>query len=150
MTGSENGAMTREEIEAVIPHRPPFLWLDEVAERGEQRIVASKTLEPDLPVFGGHYPQFPLLPGVLQCEMCFQASAVLIAFIEPAEGHIPVVSRANNIKFRRMVRPGETIEVAVEITDRVGPAFYLKGKTTVDGKTTCTLDFTTTATDPPA
>ena len=111
--------MNREQIQQLIPHRDPFLWLDEVTERTDSRIVARKLLSPDLPVFQGHYPKFPVFPGVLQCEACFQAGAVLIAGIVPTgTNEVPVVTRLNNVQFRRMIRPGETIQLEVELTER--------------------------------
>ncbi len=138
--------MNTVEIKACIPHRDPFLWLDEVTEISESRIVARKTLSADLPVFLGHYPQFPVFPGVLQCEACFQAGAVLISRLVPTgSGDVPVVTRLNNVQFRRMIRPGETIEVHVDLTERLANAFYLKGKvTTTDGKVTARLEFVCT------
>jgi 3-hydroxyacyl-[acyl-carrier-protein] dehydratase len=69
-------ALTAEEIRSAIPHRDPFLWIDEVLDVTETRIVARKFLSPELDVFRGHYPDFPVLPGVLQCEACFQAGAI--------------------------------------------------------------------------
>ncbi len=138
--------MNREEIEACIPHRDPFLWLDEVTEITATRIVARKFLSPDLPVFQGHYPGLPIFPGVLQCEACFQAAAVLISrIVVTGSGEVPVVTRLNNVQFRRMIRPGETIELLAELTERLQNAFYLKGKVTVDGKVTARLEFVCTA-----
>lgn len=134
--------MTRAEIEACIPHRTPFLWLDEVVSIEERRVHARKFLDPDLDVFVGHFPGFPVLPGVLQCEAAFQAAAVLISKIEPGDqDHVPVVTRLNNVQFRRLVRPGETLDIEVELTERLANAFYLKGKTSVDGKASTRLDF---------
>lgn len=138
--------MNVEDIQQRIPHRPPFLWIDEVVELEGHRILARKTLPPDLDVFRGHYPDFPVLPGVLQCEMCFQAGAILIAGIEPVEeGQVPVVTRQTDTQFRRMVRPGETLEIEVELTERLANAFYMKGKTSVDGKVATRLTFAATA-----
>ena len=134
--------MNSDEIKECIPHRSPFLWLDSVTEITESRIVATKHLSADLPVFQGHYPQFPVFPGVLQCEACFQAGAVLISKVaEGVAGEVPVVTRHNNTQFRRLIRPGETIQVEVELTERVSNAFYLKGRVSVDGKVTARLDF---------
>jgi len=110
--------VNRSQIQQLIPHRDPFLWLDEVTERTDSRIVARKFLSPDLPVFQGHYPQFPVFPGVLQCESCFQAGAVLIAGIVPTgTNEVPVVTRLNNVQFRRMIRPGETFFQTIETPD---------------------------------
>lgn len=124
--------MNIEEIKACIPHRDPFLWLDEVIEISDTHIVARKVLSADLPVFQGHYPNFPMFPGVLQCEACFQAGAVLISQIFPTgTDAVPVVARLNNVQFRKMIRPGETIELYVELTARLANTFYLKGKVMV-------------------
>jgi 3-hydroxyacyl-[acyl-carrier-protein] dehydratase len=136
-----------EEIKKSIPHREPFLWLDDVVEISDHHIVARKFLSPDLPVFQGHYPSFPVFPGVLQCEACFQASAVLISrIIQTGAGEVPVVTRLNNTQFRRLIRPGETIVISVELTERLGNAFYLKGKVSVDDKVTARLEFACTST----
>ncbi|MCA9057724.1 MAG: beta-hydroxyacyl-ACP dehydratase [Planctomycetaceae bacterium] len=138
--------MNTDEIKQCIPHRDPFLWLDEVTEISDTKIVARKLLPESLPVFQGHYPAFPVFPGVLQCEACFQAGAVLISrIIETGDGEVPVVTRLNNTQFRRMIRPGETIELHVELTERLANAFYLKGKVTVDGQVTARLEFVCTA-----
>jgi 3-hydroxyacyl-[acyl-carrier-protein] dehydratase len=135
-----------DEIKQCIPHRDPFLWLDEISEISDNRIVAKKLLADSLPVFQGHYPNFPVFPGVLQCEACFQAGAVLISRQVPTSSNeVPVVTRLNNVQFRRMIRPGETIQIDVELTERLQNAFYLKGKVTVDGKVTCRLEFVCTA-----
>ena len=85
--------MPRDDIQQLIPHRDPFLWLDEIIELTESRIHARKTLSPDLPVFAGHYPNIPVFPGVLQLEAAMQAGAILIAkttVMEP--GKVPVAT----------------------------------------------------------
>lgn len=134
--------MDLAEIKECIPHRDPFLWLDTVTELTETRIRASKTLQPELPVFQGHYPNFPIFPGVLQCEACFQAGAILISkLVTAANGDVPVVTRVNNVQFRRMIRPGETVDVEVELTERMANAFYLKGKASVGGKVSARMEF---------
>jgi len=142
--------VNRAEIEGCIPHRDPFLWLDEVTEISSSRIVARKHLSEQLPVFQGHYPNFPVFPGVLQCEACFQAGAVLISRLVPTGANeVPVVTRVNNVQFRRMLRPGETIEIDVELTERVSNAFYLRGRVSVDGKVSARLEFVCTAAPAP-
>jgi 3-hydroxyacyl-[acyl-carrier-protein] dehydratase len=134
--------MNRTEIEALIPHRDPFLWIDEVVEIGDGKIHARKKIEEELDVFRGHYPHFPILPGVLQLEAAFQAGAILIAKTqEVGEGQVPVVTRVNNTKFRTMVRPGDTLDIEVELIETVSNAFFLKGKVSVDGKVTVRLEF---------
>jgi len=141
--------VNRDEIQQCIPHRPPFLWIDEVVELDGNRIHARKYLDPALDVFSGHYPDFPVLPGVLQCEAAFQAGAILIAKIgEIAEGQIPVVTRLNNTKFRRLVRPGETLDIEVELTQRLANAYYLTGKVQVEGQVATRLEFACTLAKP--
>jgi len=135
-----------DEIKQCIPHRDPFLWLDEITEISDTHIVARKHLPESLPVFQGHYPAFPVFPGVLQCEACFQAGAVLISRLMTAGStDVPVVTRLNNVQFRRMIRPGETIELHAELTERLQNAFYLKGRCSVDGKVTARMEFVCTA-----
>lgn len=134
--------LTTEQIQNLIPHRPPFLWLDEVTELGENSLRATKFISPDLDVFQGHYPAFPVLPGVLQCEAAFQAGAVLIAHHFPPEpGLVPVVTRLNQVQFRKMVTPGQTIVLDVELTERLANAYFLKAKVSVDGQTCVRLEF---------
>ena len=71
--------LTRDEIQRLIPHRDPFLWIDEVVDESANRLVARKMIPADLDIFRGHYPGRPVLPGVLLCEAAMQAGAVLIA-----------------------------------------------------------------------
>jgi 3-hydroxyacyl-[acyl-carrier-protein] dehydratase len=141
--------LSKTEIQQFIPHRDPFLWLDEVLSLTETTIVARKALPSDLPVFAGHYPQFPVLPGVLQCEAAFQAGAVLIAQSVPSGSEeVPVVTRLNNVQFRKLVRPGQTLEIEVELVEKVSNAFFLKGKVSVEGKVTVRLEFACSAAKP--
>lgn len=135
--------MNRDEIQKRIPHRPPFLWLDEVVAKDEVSIHARTFVDPGFDLFKGHYPEFPVLPGVIQCEMAFQAAAVLIStLLDSTDGKVPVVARLNNTKFRRLVRPGETVDIHVTITDKVKRAFYLTGTVSVGGEVSTRLDFT--------
>ena len=137
-------ALSHDQVLALIPHRDPFLWIDAADAVEESRIVARKWLSPDLPVFQGHYPGQPIFPGVLLCEIALQAGALLIAHRGEGDvpaGKVPVVTRLNNVKFRQMVRPGETVVATVEIVERAGPAFFCTGKLTVAGKTAATVEF---------
>ncbi|MEZ6065443.1 MAG: 3-hydroxyacyl-ACP dehydratase FabZ family protein [Planctomycetaceae bacterium] len=142
--------LTTTDIQQLIPHRDPFLWIDEVTDYDATRITARKHLPADLDVFRGHYPHFGVLPGVLQCEAAFQAGAILIATqLAGDDGQVPVVTRLNNTQFRRLVRPGETLTIEVEITERLQNTYFLKGKVSVDGKVSTRLEFACTATSAP-
>lgn len=146
---SETGQLSREQIQQAIPHRDPFLWLDEVVSMSPNQIHARKTLSPKLEIFQGHYPAFPVFPGVLQCEAVFQAGAVLIAqTAKTSDGKVPVVTRLNNVQFRKMIRPGQTLDIEVELTEQLSNVFFLKGKVTVDGKVTVRLEFACSLADP--
>jgi 3-hydroxyacyl-[acyl-carrier-protein] dehydratase len=134
--------MSLDEIQAAIPHRAPFLLVDEVVERDEKRIVCRKTFHTDEWFFAGHYPEFPVVPGVLLCEAAMQAGAVLLFRDDPlAMGGIPVTARMNDVRFKRMIRPGETIEMEVELTDQVWKAWYLRAKVTCGGQLAARFEF---------
>ena len=134
-----------DEICRRIPHRDPFLWLDEITELTDTRIVARRYVSPDLPVFGGHFPNFPVLPGVLLCEACFQAGAVLLCSTTSAdEGQVPVVTRQDKTQFRKLVRPGDTLWIEAELINQLASVYFLKAKVTVGGKVSVRLEFACT------
>ncbi|MDA0833497.1 MAG: beta-hydroxyacyl-ACP dehydratase [Planctomycetota bacterium] len=136
----------RDDIQKLIPHRDPFLWIDTVSEITVTTIVAEKFLDPQLPVFAGHYPEFPIFPGVLLCEAAFQAGAILIAKNHPVtDDAVPVVTRVNNVKFRRMVRPGDSIRLEVKLTEVISSAYLLTGKISVGNDVAVRLEFTCVA-----
>ena len=127
-----------------IPHRPPFLWLDRVCELTETSIRAEKTIEPDLDIFTGHYPDYPLMPGVLLCEAVFQAGALLTGELseqDEASIGVPVLARIQGAKFKREVRPGETISIEARLKEKVGPAWFFKGTVRVQGKVAVQVEF---------
>ena len=118
-----------------IPHREPFLFVDHIREVSSERIVTSKYVDPRAEFFRGHFPGKPVLPGVLLCECCFQAGALLMAHragsIEgPAA--IPFLTRIKDARFKRVVQPGETVVVEVVLDDTMDNAYYLTGRATVD------------------
>jgi len=137
--------MSLDEIHSAIPHRPPFLLLDEIVEREDKRIVCRKTFQPDEWFFAGHYPQFPVVPGVLLCEAAMQAGAVLLArHITASEREVPVAARLEDVRFKRMVRPGETIEMEVELTDHVSKAWFLRARVTCNTQLALRFQFACT------
>ncbi len=143
--------MSLAEIQAAIPHRPPFLLIDEIVEQSASRIVCRKTWRADEYFYAGHYPNFPLTPGVLLCEAGMQAGAVLLSKFVPGDGNaVPVATRINDVRFKRMVRPGETILIEVDLVERLADAFFLKAKITCDGKVAVRYDFACTVTSDPA
>jgi 3-hydroxyacyl-[acyl-carrier-protein] dehydratase len=133
--------MSLAEIQAAIPHRPPFLLIDRIVSRGDDAIECEKDISGDEFWFQGHYPDYPLMPGVLLCEACLQAGAVLLSEHAGGDDRIPIATRLGDVKFKRQVRPGDTISINVKIDDRLADAFYLTGKVTCGGKLAARLNF---------
>jgi 3-hydroxyacyl-[acyl-carrier-protein] dehydratase len=134
--------MSLETIKSAIPHREPFLLIDEIVEQTDNHIVCRKTFTGEEFWYQGHYPSFPLTPGVLLCEAAMQAGAVLLAKLVPEDPNsVPVVSRMNHVKFKTMVRPGDTVTLEVELTEQLAGAFFLNATVMVDNRTAVTFDF---------
>ena len=141
--------MSLERILAAIPHRPPFLLVDEIVEQQDNRIVCRKTFHGDEYFFAGHYPHFAVTPGVLLCEAAMQAGAILLSqFVRASGGGVPVATRMNDVRFKNMVRPSDTIQIEVELLERVADAFFLKAKVSSAGKVAVRLDFACTMVRP--
>ncbi|MDZ4783105.1 MAG: 3-hydroxyacyl-ACP dehydratase FabZ family protein [Planctomycetia bacterium] len=136
--------MSREAIMRAIPHRPPFLLLDEIVERSESRIVCRKTFTGDEEFYQGHYPGYPLTPGVILCEAAMQAGAVLLSQFVEGDGGVPVATRMNDVRFKKMVRPGDTIELEVDLKERLANAFFLTAKVTCGGQVAVRFEFACT------
>lgn len=141
--------MTDEFILKRLPHRPPFLWLDRVLEITAETICAEKVLAHDLDIFRGHYPDYPIMPGVLLCEAVFQAGALVIGqSLEDAggaaEAGVPVLTRILGAKFKREVHPGDTLEISAKLVERMGPAWIMKGSVRVGGKLAVQVEFACT------
>lgn len=129
-----------------IPHRPPFLWLDRVMEITDSSILVEKTIPEDLELFQGHYPGYPLMPGVLLCEAVFQAGGVLLAELLRSKGGSsdlakPVLTRIQGAKFKREVYPGDTIMISARVKEQMGEAWFLKGNVRVHGKIAVQVEF---------
>ncbi|TWT94519.1 3-hydroxyacyl-[acyl-carrier-protein] dehydratase FabZ [Stieleria varia] len=116
--------------------------LDEIVSRDESQIVCRKTFSPDEFFVQGHFPDTPIVPGVIQCECCLQAGAVLLQqSLDATPGTVPVATRMDGVKFKRMVKPGDTVEIHVTLNEKVSNAFFLTGKMLLDGKVAMRLDF---------
>jgi 3-hydroxyacyl-[acyl-carrier-protein] dehydratase len=141
--------MSLDRILAAIPHRPPFLLLDEIVEWNDGRILCRKTFTGREDFYAGHYPSQPITPGVLLCEAAMQAGAVLLSkHVDPSKGGVPVATRMNDVRFKRIVRPGDTIDIEVTLNERLADAFFLTGKVTVAGKPAVRFEFACTLATP--
>ncbi len=130
------------EVTKYIPHRPPFLFVDDIIETNSDRIVTRKKIDADEEFFKGHYPGNPIMPGVLLCEAIFQSGAILIA--KNIGGEIdgtPVLTRINNAKFKNMVKPGDLVTIEVNLKEKLSNAFFMRGKAFVDGKVAVIVEF---------
>ncbi|MCP4478914.1 MAG: beta-hydroxyacyl-ACP dehydratase [Planctomycetaceae bacterium] len=133
-----------EKIHAAIPHRAPMLLVDEIVEQDQESIVCRKTFHQDEYFFQGHYPEHPLTPGVILCESAVQSGAVLLSEIVEVSGGVPVLTRMGDVKFKRMVHPGDTIENHVKLDEVVSTAYYMTAQIKCNGKMVARLSFTCT------
>ena len=136
--------MTHELSVTSIPHRPPFLFVDDIIEVSEKRILTKKFVDPQADFFRGHYPGHPVMPGVLLCECCFQAGALLLVHrmggYDPSKG-VPVLTRIGDARFKRIVRPGQTLHVEAMLDDELEGAFYMTGRVSADDKPVLRVTF---------
>lgn len=139
-----------QEVLNLLPHRAPFLFVDRILSITETTIVTETTFRKDLDFYRGHYPSFPLTPGVILCEAIFQSGALLAAkrnSSEQAEGEstIPVLSRIQAAKFKRTVLPDDQVTITVSIVDELAGAVFFKGVLKVHDKTAVQVEFATSA-----
>ncbi|GAB4073176.1 3-hydroxyacyl-ACP dehydratase FabZ [Barrientosiimonas marina] len=135
--------MDNEHIKERIPHRYPFLLVDKVTDIEEgQRVVGIKNVSANEPFFQGHFPDYPVMPGVLIVEALAQAGAIGVLGSEENEGKIGFLAGLDKCRFKRQVKPGDQLQLEVEITRLKGSIGKGKGIATVDGETACEAEIT--------
>jgi 3-hydroxyacyl-[acyl-carrier-protein] dehydratase len=126
---------TEWDIQSILPHRYPFLLVDRLLEvvPGE-RAVGIKNVTINEPFFQGHFPGFPVMPGVLIVEAMAQVGAAAILGMPENKGRLALFTGIDNLRFKRQVVPGDTLRLELEITKIRGPIGKGRGTATVDGK----------------
>jgi 3-hydroxyacyl-[acyl-carrier-protein] dehydratase len=129
-----NAPFGREAIEAIIPHREPFLLLDEVTELVPgSRVVARKLVRPDEWYLAGHFPGRPIMPGVLMVEALAQAGAVAVLSEEENRGKLVLFAGIDDVRFKRIVQPGDELELVCDLEKVRGPIGRGKATARVGG-----------------
>jgi 3-hydroxyacyl-[acyl-carrier-protein] dehydratase len=125
--------LDRAAIEAILPHRAPMLLIDEVTElEPGARVVARKTVTDE--DCAGHFPGNPIMPGVKMVEALAQCGAVAVLSQEENHGKLALFAGIDDVRFKRVVRPGEVLLLECEVETVRGPVGRGKVKATVDGK----------------
>jgi 3-hydroxyacyl-[acyl-carrier-protein] dehydratase len=137
--------MNQPDPRQCLPHREPFLFVGEIVSIDGRRIICRRTFREDEPFFRGHFPQFPVVPGVLLCEAGLQAAAAWLGNHASAEpGRIPVVTRLADVRFKRMIRPGETVDIEVEFVERLATAYFFRAAVGCQGQPAARFEFACT------
>lgn len=148
--------MDHPTVASVLPHRYPFLLVDRVVEiSAGKRIVALKNVTINEPFFVGHFPDHPLMPGVLICEAVVQAGGILArSSVDPSEetpqspSRLAMLAGLDHVRFRRQIVPGDQLLMEVEILRRRGTFWKMQGTARVDGQVAAELEFTVVDVDP--
>ena len=124
-----------EQIQEIIPHRPPFLLVDKITDYvpGEWA-KGIKAVTVNEPFFVGHFPQYKVMPGVLIIEALAQVGAVAILSLPENKGKLAFFGGIKNARFKKQVRPGDVLELSCELIERRGPIGFGKAVAKVDGK----------------
>ena len=131
--------MNREEIMTILPHRDNMLLLDDV-ERKDGIAVGYYTVRGDEFFLKGHFPDHPIVPGVILCEILAQSACVLMQDAM-SEGTLPVYTGLNHVKFRSPVKPGDTVETRCCIKRAKHPFYFAEGTVSVDGRLCVSAEF---------
>jgi 3-hydroxyacyl-[acyl-carrier-protein] dehydratase len=122
------------EIRRILPHRYPFLLVDQITEFEPERIVGIKNVTANEPFFNGHFPEFPVMPGVLIVEAMAQTAGILVLrSIPDRHNKLVLLVSIDGAKFRRPVVPGDRLRLEMVVIRRKGTVAKMAGKATVDG-----------------
>ena len=134
--------MDQADVKRFLPHRDPMLFVDRVVGFEGDQIRIESDIRSEAPHFQGHFPDMPILPGVIIVETTAQAGALLVKMLdELEEGQFMAFSSIDAAKFKKPVYPNETLLVEVEIVKRRGPFYKFAGHASVGGTTVARIDF---------
>ncbi|MGP4072294.1 3-hydroxyacyl-ACP dehydratase FabZ [Piscibacillus sp. B03] len=138
-----------EQIKSIIPHRYPFLLIDQVDELEEgKRAVGYKNVTANEPFFQGHFPEYMVMPGVLIVEALAQVGAVAILQKDENKGKLGMFTGIDKCRFKRQVKPGDRLKLEVEMLRLKGPIGKAKAVATVDGEMACEAEIMFAVVDP--
>jgi 3-hydroxyacyl-[acyl-carrier-protein] dehydratase len=127
--------MDVQEISDILPHRYPMLMVDRILEIREDSIVGIKNVTADEPHFAGHFPGYPVMPGVLIVEAMAQAAGILVAKLAPhTRGKIMFLASVEDAKFRKPVVPGDVLRLEMKLLRLKATIAKMQGLATVDGQ----------------
>ncbi|MEQ6356121.1 3-hydroxyacyl-[acyl-carrier-protein] dehydratase FabZ [Lysinibacillus sp. KCTC 33748] len=133
--------LTAEQIQAILPHRYPFLFVDRIVELEEgKRAVGLKNVSMNEDFFNGHFPGYPVMPGVLIVEALAQVGGVALLNAEEFKGRLAFLTGIDNCRFKRQVVPGDQLRLEVEFVKLRGVMGKGHGVATVDGELVCEAD----------
>ena len=132
-----------EQIQALLPHRYPFLLVDRITEcTPGQGASGVKCVTANEPFFQGHFPHYKVMPGVLIIEALAQVGAVAILSVPENRGKLALFGGIKNARFKQQVRPGDVLELECELTAQRGPVGFGTATAKVNGKTACKAELT--------
>ena len=133
--------LNKEDIKEIIPHREPFLFIDQINEViPGQYVSATKKVNGDEYYFKGHFPGNPVMPGVVLIETMAQAGAVLLLLMEEYKGKLVLFAGIEKARFKRIVKPGDILEIKLNITSMRRNVGKAEAMATVEGEMACSAE----------
>lgn len=140
MLTTEKQVLDRTQIEQFMPHRHPMLLLDEVWLKSPDTACATYTVSDDAHYLQGHFPGFPVVPGVILCEIIAQSAGILVKDLL-MDGWMPLFAGMDKVRFRRMVSPGDTLTIVCRQVRKISRMIKVEGEALVDGEVAASGEF---------